>query len=832
MVGVYASVAAGLTAAASGQYFYVVDATNATLGLYLDSAGVAVLQGDLRSLRSFITEKEYESFGTGFHGVVSNSGTLATISNDVVTAQVNADISFEISLAQAGLVTGDTVSFSTRVRSGTPINGATPAFIVEQRNGANVVIGAAMTLQKVGDYWIAEKLVVDATAANIRLRHRNTSGAGVVVFERPTMAKSPNAPVVRTEPRAVLNSILSFVDGWAQSNLFADQAPINIIGTTTRAGSSYSVPAAAVLELSTAIAAAGIAIGDTVTVLLKATASPGAFVSIREMLTGAGVSFGTDRYMSRVGITDYFTATLVVGSLGGGTVDRLRVRVDNRNGNAGSSTAVPITISDITLVKGTMPSPRAIPAAVRALISSLGSGRMYVDGTTGSDANDGSIGAPKLTLGAAIAAGATSISARVGTYRESLTVPATGLEIIATRQSGDTADYVSIYSSNLRASGDFTATGGSFPNLFQRAEAVDPGGVWEVVAGVATRLGVLTPSGAPKLRMANSLTEANTTPGSWRFEAGMLYVHPYGSTITGKSYEVPNAQYTVNVTGAAVFRTDGVLMSYGRENSLFALRTVVRLQNSIVQSSGSSDGYAVQEALHFDNNCTFRDAGDDGLNTNGQVVGASNGSKFNDNMGDGYAPHSNEHDLVLAGCEMLRNGKQGFVSIATGSFRLFGCRSEQNRDLDYLMSPNAGSAASIFEMTGCKGGATQLDNGTATVTANIKDFKGASVASNVTLANLEAIDVRGGLNGIRCDGGVMNVTNFKARKHTTAAIRLTAGTLTLKDGHALRSATGLLQSGGTLVLDNTDPVNVFGNGTQFSGVSAPDQALTLSFQAI
>jgi hypothetical protein len=76
------------------------------------------------------------------------------------------------------------------------------------------------------------------------------------------------------------------------------------------------------------------------------------------------------------------------------------------------------------------------------------------------------------------------------------------------------------------------------------------------------------------------------------------------------------------------------------------------------------------------------------------------------------------------------------------------------------------------------------------------------------------------------------LSDFKSANGAAHGLRITAGTLNATNGQILRNATGIQQTGGTLVLDATKPVNVFGNATQFSGVSGGDQELTVSVAAV
>lgn len=828
-VGVYTTVAAGLAAAASGEYFYVVNATTQTIALYLDNAGTAVLQGEPRSLRSWFTDKEFEVIGTPAYSTVTETLTTVDV-NDVITILETGELLIS---APITLSAGTQFSAAVRVLSGTPAS-----MIIEQRDGSNVVVQSD-TLVQVGQYWIAEKITVTATTSTVRARFRqNVGGSGTITLERPRFVLGPVAPTSALYPHSKIESDLYFWDNQANPNLFDVFDVQAVSGSFTQDGREITVNSESIAEISLRYSTGGISIGEQLTLTFRSETLIN-FVQVREYLAEGGASSGTSPVpVTRIGRSDYYTATFTTGFASASALG-IRVRIDTRAASNGiTAPAHSTTINEVSVVRGANPMTRKVPFCVtdeiqKALSSFTISGvKAYVDGTSGSDSNDGTLAAPFATFSAALAAGAQNILARVGTYRTNFAVATAGLSIQAYRLSGDTDEYVSIYSSDLRDGvTDFTVDG-TFTNLYRRNEATNPQGVWEVESGVATRMGIETPSGAPRLRPATTLAEADANPGSWIWDTGVLYVHPYASTIAGKTYEVPNADRTIDATGARLISLKGVLASYGRVHSLYALRTYVNLENSVIQSSGLSDAYFVQESWSMDNNCIFRDAGDDGYNTNGQVVATSVNSKFIDNQGDGYAPHANGHDCVLSNCEMTGNGKQGFVSIATGRFRLYGCESRNNRDAEYLVDPNAGTDASVFEMYGCTGQNVIVRDGTGPVTAKIRNYVGSSIQSSATLCDAESIDVRGGGDGIRCDAGVMNVTGFKSRKQATAAIRLDGGTLTIKDGHALRSTRGIFQTGGTLVLDSADPINVFGNTTQFDGVSAPDQALTLSFQAI
>ncbi|MDZ7906359.1 MAG: hypothetical protein U5N55_11715 [Cypionkella sp.] len=71
--------------------------------------------------------------------------------------------------------------------------------------------------------------------------------------------------------------------------------------------------------------------------------------------------------------------------------------------------------------------------------------------------------------------------------------------------------------------------------------------------------------------------------------------------------------------------------------------------------------------------------------------------------------------------------------------------------------------------------------------------------------------------GLDASAGAVFLTDFNISNATAFNIRLAGGQLTMAKGHVLRGATGISQTGGTLILDAARPINVFGNATQFIG---------------
>lgn len=844
-IGAFATTAAGMIAApTNGQFFHVVDTIGFTKTLYKNVSGVATPQGEAQSLRSALTQKDSASLGRGLMVPVSNSSGLVTIVNDICTGQINCDIIFRESLQRLGLTAGQTVSLAVRFDSGTP-----SAVLFQTRNGGGTTLDN-ITAVRNGNFYVAENITTNVGTTEIQCRVQNTGGAGVIQFRRPLVSTNGLVGIFSLSPLASLPDAFAARDASALSNLFADPAPIPVVGTVTQAGSNYIFPAASAAEMGVTYATAGITLGQQITFAVQLTAPPGRDITIRESTTTGGASLGTfERSMTRLGYTNWWFGTITAGDFSGSAV-QARIRIDNRDGVVTTGTAAQIVAGSASCVLGTVPLQRSVPSAVRELIKTEG----YFDPSAGSDTTGlGTRAAPFASFQKALASGASIVYQRVSATPHR---PSAGLSLArnvilrAYAEAGDTADYAKVWFSPgvtisaLPVSAD--------PNVRYYATATNPVAIWENNASTITRLGVVQadPGGVRAAFSQASASEAAVgaaanTAGAWWYGAGSLgtgvYFRPVGDTVGTKLLELGAADIGLTVAG---FDLDisGMELFFGRSNVLNVTRSRVRSNNVRYGHSGGDDAVTCQSAVNWTGVGVeeFVDAGDDGFGTNGNITATHQTVYTHHNIGDGYAPHNTGNKVSIAVLRAKSNGKQGFVTIAPGDYSFGIVEATGNADVDFLIKVNSATPTTVNVMGSITADEIQIDcnGGTAsTITGKLVNVRG-SVFCNANIA-IEGHRCYGKASyGLRVDGGVVTVDDFSYKNNVTVGpnngrgIDLRGGTLTAKTGELLRCTVGISQTGGTLSLDASYPVNVYGNTTQFAGLSAPDQAKTLAVAAV
>jgi hypothetical protein len=186
----------------------------------------------------------------------------------------------------------------------------------------------------------------------------------------------------------------------------------------------------------------------------------------------------------------------------------------------------------------------------------------------------------------------------------------------------------------------------------------------------------------------------------------------------------------------------------------------------------------------------------------------------------------------LIGCRFDSNGKQGMVSVGQGDYWMQGCGARGNASTDLLFLIN-NAAASTVDMQGNVGAlviSCDAAGTPSTITGKVANHRGPiSCKANVDIVQHRCTGAAD--NALNVDGGTVTAEDVYYVANTRG-VNLTGGALTLKTGNILRNTTGMRQTAGTLTLDSAQPVNVFGNTTQFSGVGASDQALTVAVSAV
>jgi hypothetical protein len=742
---------------------------------------------------------------------------------------------------EAGITTFDVV---LTVTSGSP-----SAITIDQRNsGGSAIAGTSGTAVNEGNgVWARRGLTLDGAFSYLRVRVQNGGASPTLSFGPPVIQRSGTIAVSAAKasgPSAATQLMATAAN--AAQNLWSMLSVVQLTGTgSTGAGRGAVIPSGN----RTAIyaSAAQFAPSDSVMIVFRASAPfrTDTFDFIPH--TGGGGGGGTTNLarLRSLGNGWYMAYRANSEAAAAAQAVRFEIYLDNRSGGAGWTPSGAVTFSDFWIAKNAtdIPSMVTVPAAVTKALGDAGALTIWVD-PAGSDTAAGDAGTPVATVAEALNRGASRLMLRKSStvHRHSGLSISRNVEFVGYAASGDTEEYARMWASQNLTGASFTATVAD-ANVYYVAMAASPIGVWELVGTVATRFGrVQADPGAVRANFAQAETsEVNVRAGAgrWWWGAGSagtgLYLRPSSDTFTGKSYEVPVANVGIALTGADVV-FDGVSASFGRNNAVSVTRSTVRARRSAFRRSGDSDAVNIISGVsHWldEGDCLYTDAGDDGVNLDGggATFSGGQGSRAIANVGDGVAPHSAGNTVRLQGMEMSNNGKQGFVTIGTGTFELVNCDCRGNTDLDILIRLGALTTATTVKLYGNSADEAEVSADTeSTITGTVTNHRGPLLVK----ANLEIEGhrcVKSGRRAFDMNGGAVTLRDFYYSGNTHG-IDISAGTLTVDAGQVLRNTTGILQSGGTLTLDSANPVNVFGNGTQFSGVSAPDQALTVAVSAV
>jgi hypothetical protein len=732
---------------------------------------------------------------------------------------------------------GDLVALAVEAVSGAPTS-----ITVEQFNGSTLV-GSATTMVLKGDYYVVEEQTVAATVTKIRVRIKNTS-ATPFVFRAPQFVRSRYFLPFPHSTEIFERQGVGFAEGQAASSIWANPMLVNLIGTPTYAGGVYTFPAGSQGYIRCPMV--GLTAGDQLTALIKV----GRTGALRQLDFGEAVSTSnppSPTSFARIGNTDWYRASFIVGEQVSGPT-YFSIFVDNRNPADGSEVAADLTIAstDISVVKGDTPVVPRVPGPVKAAIAAASAITVLVD-TTGSDALTGDTKATAVaSITRALALGATRIGLRAGQDHRTTGISFSELNsaaLFSYKVAGDTADKARVLGSVNIPAASFTADG-TYPALYGApvTTPVNPGCVWEIAGGVPARMGVLssTTGYRPYPTMAASKAAAAGVAGGCWYDAagGKIYVRPYGDDMTGKSYEVPVCASVMTVTGVAEFTWGGVDIQYGASHCANVSRTSMAFKNIAYGRSGADDGVHLADSAFIGAGLYAIDCGDDAIGTDSNVVLRATQCYFQDGAGDHVAPHGSNHDIEIDGVTSVNAGKISFVTIGVNAkIRLRNWVERGAYTFAIQVRPNNGAygaGSTLVELDNCSF-ETALDfaKDTAALSLRARNVSTPKLFWGGDDADVQRARLRGSADsGLRVDAGVLTATDVEIRRAGVYGIDLRGGELIMKGGSVLRSATGIRQVAGTLTLDANDPVNVYGNTAQFSGVSGGDQAKTVSVAAV
>lgn len=776
-----------------------------------------------------------------------------TPSNFTATATVNADGSVSFS---SGIIFWDYKLTAAQIAAGEvtaylPIRSGTVSATVTQRTASADISGTTENLAPENGALILRAIDLDATCTVIRCFATATGAAvaetGFAIALGEPAKTIEDATLLHLQGRRVgeldeVGDILSTVGG-------ASGATVTGFDFTV-APNTYGY-----VELRTSQA-----MDKDEPVTVQCRVSPGPTISAPVVQPydpiGAGGS-QTFMYAIEPGL---FQATLLPV---GGSTDATFLRLDINNLGGANL----LSITEVAVFNGDgPPATMKVPAVVRTALASSGASVAYVvDGADAGSAN-GSSAAPYPSIDAAVAAGwrVISIPADGNVYTHKKLTASGGrfeLRTHLVESSGYTIGMA--FGGRKLTSADFASVGG-YTNLKRTALTTvhAPRALWmqDDATGELTLLGtVRTQAEAPGnhrpyAQKSLSLAAAEAaSAGAWAIDSGFLYVNGVAS---GKTYLVGDEQYAVQVDAGGVYlssvrnmggadgciRTNGGQVNFvGRAEIGWSGYSALDAQDSVITFDDLYSAYAGdgQDAMQCDRNTV--------------IVGR----RFHafKPSGDGLSPHFFNVDVRIDHVEFEDCGKHGFVPVGVKSRFRFGTIHERGSfgqaiyvlpvtseaygegDVSFHADEINAERPVFFDLAGGPAN-TKLTvkvgrlNGAPLVasaragTSDPSDDQHCSVRIEHHEAHFRGANVV----GIQCSDAALDWRG-KITGSATHAILMTGGTARVA-GNLLRNGTGIFQTGGTLTLSLSDPLNVFGNTTNFNGVSSGDQANTLSVQAI
>jgi hypothetical protein len=850
---IYPNEATGRAAVANGQYFFVegatadqfyhlhrrIDASTVTTALRTYPT-LAYLQANFRQP---LDEDKVDLGALATEGPSGNFFDADVIQTDHATYTMAAgagDCWFYLrpKLDQVGATVVDVI---IQVESGVLDN-----MTLEQRDASNAVLTTETApVNEWNGIWATRSITLNGSFNAFRLRMRNTTSGVDTVLRMPQLNTSGRLLYGNEESaNAAAARMLALTDKAAARNIYNINKVQQIVGTgSVMAGRTITVPAGNIVEGRVDLTGVADA-SDELTLIYKASAPlRGVSVSPHTGLPGgSSTNVGGSVYLGG----GFYMKRISAAAAGGADPAYASIRVDNRD-QAPITAINPVTLTHLWLgvnVSG-VPAFITAPASVNDLLGEAGVATAYVDPETGDDSNSGSSGSPLATVAAAVGGGAARVFCRKSDtpHRLASGISTVGVQFIGYAEDGDTETHARIWSAENRPAADWSATAAD-ANVYFLATATNPSGMWEVASdGAITRMGVddVVPG---RMDPAADEADVRANAGAWWHGTGSegagIYIHPYGSSITGKSYEVPTADVSISITGG-VAAFDGVEVCFGRSNVVGADRCTVASKGSRFGRSGNSDGVYFGNNVHWTDfgTCEYFDAGDDGVNTNGGNVTfiSLGGSRAYHCRGDGVAPHGNGQTIILTDMDLVDNYKQGFVTIGTGTFKLKGCTFKGNADVDMLVRLGAASVASVVELDRCTADSAEISVDTPSLTTGFVHNHNGPLRIKADVSVKSHRSVGWGGVSLLVEGGTVSLDDF-SYKGSSTGIDLRAGSLTVTNGAILRGTNGIVRTGGTITLDANSPVNVPESGTvgapttRTSGLTAGEVAALASVAAV
>lgn len=767
-----------------------------------------------------------------FNGYLLNfTSSFASDGQQIWTAAGSGNVWWDIDLTAAEIAASGNLFASFQCRTGTP-SGAT---LQQYNSSGSLIAGTTQSLYAELDFYVARRISLDATCTRIRVKI--DSGAGGLVVTTAGIGIGEPATSLANGDLSGADS-LSFDAVNAAPDVWSTPTIEAIIGTgSVLTGRTLTIPSGVSVTLQVPLS--GWVASDSYMVVAQIS-SPMRDITATPNTGGVGGNGDTSRWSQVVG--GWIKISASAAAAAGANPARLGINFDNRT-QTGMTPADPVSITNLRLYKNisSVPQSVSVPGSVTRLLQDIGLTVVHVD-TTGNDGNTGTRGSPVATVSRAVALGASVINLRAGQIHRTTGLQYSSLSSAALnsyRESTDTAPYAYLYGSSNVPAASWTQTVAD-ANVYYYAASTNPRGLWEVSSGgTITRLGVPNTSEQNRIDMAGSETIVRSNAGSWWFGTGSegqgIYVHPVGSSITGKSYEVPACNTVLTANGVGIFEMNSVSVNFGRDKAASITRCNFNHSNCRFGYTGFGEGVSIESSTEVAHNPVFEGAGNDGWATVANVKSLLIEPYSFNNGGDGIAPHNGNNDVTVLGGRLTGNYKNGFVTVGTGKFVLDGVDARGNSvgisvpDIYFL--PVTG-VVSQCRVRSCLGSLRLTAASTGELVADVTDHRGTMVINcSATVLGVIADGENATGSGIQIEGGTIALEDISLRRFTYG-LNIGGGSVTVGRAQLLRNTIGIYQTAGTLTLDANDPVNLYGNGTATSGVGSGEVAKTVSIAAV
>jgi hypothetical protein len=844
-----------------GGYFYTPTTDPGLLNFYrVDAGPVATLLGQVPTASSFTANPAFVvPIGRQF-AFVGPVNITQTALNTWTRPSGTATISLTFQLTPADIAERD---------AGRPVTLRIPytgTWAPTYRMYAGVSpIGSpvAMTNDSTnGEYYATITLDPTCTALNI-----SGNSSTVTTFNRPYLVYQ-NEILLRSptqawyEQQEVWNNATP--DTWSRNLLNSDgwTATFGSAPTPSQDGRTVTVPVGTICVTNCYIHGAVVA-GEYVTVVVEALSMPG--FNLRN-ITATGYNqggFGGTAVAFQAKYGNYFFVQALATASAGSNPHYIKIQLDNRTLDSSYTAAsVELRIAGVFKGAGNIKSLLDQPGVMSALAVRNDLAAFVDPGQTASGSNF------FTSLMPAYLAGYGEINLADAHYRLSLGLAVAGKVKIGRSVGAAETGSKPIISAGIQiVPASLTPTGADahvyyYPLATVPTSSASGWAMWEVVTatGATTHLGIPPATSANLYLWRIAASEARANVGSYWWGAGSegtgIYIRPYGDTTTGKVWEYPGYQ-TMTACNSDL-TLDHVDMRYSTNSCIEVIAGILR-------TNGITTGYCNYDGAFFSKGAQWYDVQDPSLATEtfndgwgaetlttNNVVWALGSTKANGCCSDGFAPHgsggtSNGYIYIssIGSLQANNNGKDGFVTICPGYYNFdiesSGCRAYA---VYFVMNPGTTGLTEIYGRTWITDSiAITIPAGSESlIIGRVDKIQSRGTNPNRALLNLQCNVTFGVIEGyggdfsgtigafpcVRLDGGSVTIDRLFAMRYSEG-VYLTAGTLGILSGHVLRNTTGLKQTGGTFNLNANSPINVYGNTTQFTGVSGADQAKTVSF---